>query len=860
MVNILDKLKNFASPRVIYKRVPVPQSGTSGTKIYSGYYDEEYLQKIKHLRGMDLYDEMRRSDSEIAMLLSVVKNPIKSAKWTIEGVDESDEEKEIRDFVYHCLFDDMGNPLTGKRKNFKELLEEILTFVEFGFSAFEVVHKNVKGHSQFGDYIGLRDIGFRSQKTIETWKLRQDGSIESVRQIVQGDLKIDVNIPGDSLLVFTMNKEGDNYEGISMIRPCFGNWFRKNNFLKSLAIGVEKSSTGIPVAKMSKEFMDRSDYEEQFITLGQILEQFASHENQSIVLPAGVELGEIKISFDAEKVQKVIDAEDVKMSKRFLANFMELGLSGSGSFALGSDLSDIFLSGIEYIADMICETMNQCVIETLVKAKYGYRDDYPKLVHRGINDKAGKELAEIITAFVDRNVIKPSERLEDYVHDRYGLPDVDRDIKEEEQVEPPPPPPEPKEKTEDNEEPKLSEEREHPSCILHLTEMALSEIKTVPPKKAQSNAKLGLELREKWKRGGTAVGVARARDLSNGATLSRSTIARMAAFERHRKNYRPEMKEDDGGATAGTIAWLLWGGNEGIDWAKTTLEKLDKKLDEMILADSKIANLRPSIYIDRKAKALETQMRDRMMERSDEMLATVEKILNGKGSNSDKSARVIDTTLPHARDYLAFLRSYVGESGQETMKATLEEVGKPELKLSEDDFDGLPKKARDRIKKELALIAKYQDADLEKMVYFSVNDELDKNTPIPTIIQQIKKQRTRYLEGGLIFTAATNLLSKVVNGVRNDVFQAPDVMDDIESFVFVNHDPKSPICQNLVGRVFTKEEYAASPYLPPLHHNCKSVLQAQTKGKKGNKPVDPKGLTPSGTDDELEKILKSKTI
>lgn len=89
----------------------------------------------------------------------------------------------------------------------------------------------------------------------------------------------------------------------------------------------------------------------------------------------------------------------------------------------------------------------------------------------------------------------------------------------------------------------------------------------IAPETAQNNAKRGLELRQKWGRGGTMVGVARARDLSNGADLSISTIKRMASFNRHRQNYQPDKKESDGGPTAGTIAWLLWGGTAGVDWA-----------------------------------------------------------------------------------------------------------------------------------------------------------------------------------------------------------------------------------------------------------------------------------------------------
>jgi len=107
--------------------------------------------------------------------------------------------------------------------------------------------------------------------------------------------------------------------------------------------------------------------------------------------------------------------------------------------------------------------------------------------------------------------------------------------------------------------------------------MALEDINTVPPKQAQANAARGLELRKKWGRGGTDVGVARARNISNGDSLSEDTIKRMASFNRHRQNYRPDEKENDGGATAGTIAWLLWGGTEGVDWAIRKSKEFDNE-------------------------------------------------------------------------------------------------------------------------------------------------------------------------------------------------------------------------------------------------------------------------------------------
>jgi len=88
----------------------------------------------------------------------------------------------------------------------------------------------------------------------------------------------------------------------------------------------------------------------------------------------------------------------------------------------------------------------------------------------------------------------------------------------------------------------------------------------VPPQEVRNNAKRGLELRAKYNRGGTEVGVARARDLSNGKALSLETLNRMNSyFARHEVDKQGEGWGKD---SAGYIAWLLWGGDAGRAWAK----------------------------------------------------------------------------------------------------------------------------------------------------------------------------------------------------------------------------------------------------------------------------------------------------
>jgi hypothetical protein len=89
-------------------------------------------------------------------------------------------------------------------------------------------------------------------------------------------------------------------------------------------------------------------------------------------------------------------------------------------------------------------------------------------------------------------------------------------------------------------------------------------------------AQQGLDYRREYGRGGTEVGIARARDIVNGRNLSPDTVKRMKAFfDRHEQNRNSADKEPDGGPTNGWIAWLLWGGDAGRVWAEAQVRRME---------------------------------------------------------------------------------------------------------------------------------------------------------------------------------------------------------------------------------------------------------------------------------------------
>ena len=110
----------------------------------------------------------------------------------------------------------------------------------------------------------------------------------------------------------------------------------------------------------------------------------------------------------------------------------------------------------------------------------------------------------------------------------------------------------------------------------------------VPSEAMREEARRGLEWRAEFGRGGTAVGVARARDIANGRTLSPSTIRRMRSyFARHEIDKEGEgfSPGEDGYPSAGRIAWALWGGDPGKAWVEDQIRALEDRQEDDEMED-----------------------------------------------------------------------------------------------------------------------------------------------------------------------------------------------------------------------------------------------------------------------------------
>lgn len=102
-----------------------------------------------------------------------------------------------------------------------------------------------------------------------------------------------------------------------------------------------------------------------------------------------------------------------------------------------------------------------------------------------------------------------------------------------------------------------------------MVKMKDKTVDLTPPPEVASTAEKGLELRRKYKRGGTNVGVARARDLKGRKSLSPQTIKRMVNFfDRQEVHKQDENFGNEDDPSPEYVGWLLWGGDAGREWAE----------------------------------------------------------------------------------------------------------------------------------------------------------------------------------------------------------------------------------------------------------------------------------------------------
>jgi hypothetical protein len=409
------------------------QIGKTGLRYtQSTLLDDEQAAEIRWPRSLTTFDKMK-SDPIVSGSLFLIKQYIRKVEWDIKpygDLEATDEDKRKADIVRYSLFKNL-------ERSFDEVIADILSFIDYGFSFHEPTYKIYKGN------IVWKDFPARSQKTITGWKFDDRGYLKSVEQTyinsasVTGSVKSKVEIPYNRLLHFRTDAERNNPLGRSILKNAYQSWYMKRKAEYLEGVGLERDLGGLPLLKLPAEYFAADPTEdpekyEIFMNFVKVVENARNNEQAGIIIPSDVdESGKPLFDFQLLSsnapsridASKVIERYDYRVAQSMLSDFLLMGSTSTGSYALSNDKVGTFLQSLEAYLEIISEQFNRKAIKQLYERNGWDSENTCELVHEKIGKDSLKDLGE----FLDRasNYITTDATLENAIRKRADLPERD---------------------------------------------------------------------------------------------------------------------------------------------------------------------------------------------------------------------------------------------------------------------------------------------------------------------------------------------------------------------------------------------------------------------------------------------------
>lgn len=394
-------------------------SGSVGNN-FGHEYSTEFSLKLQGQEGSINFGKMSRSDAQVGSLLRSYKDPIKACNWDFEEIEDAtpDEERAV-EILKNWIFEDADTP-------FPAVLSQILTMLEYGFSLFERTWQN---YNYDGGLFFVPVISQRLQESIYEIN-NKEKNVKQTR--IQGDL---VEIPFEDCVFFTLDQQGEDKRGMSLLRNGYKTWEDKVQYITILGIGAQRSATGIPSMKVpAGTKVDSQEYADIIL----FLENICQHENAYMVYEEHYEFSIHDMHFNSEQLLKVIQYLDSQLSLSVLVQFALLGQQGKGgSFGLGKDQSETFFNGLQCLVSFIESVYHKEVIKPFLQFNFGDKIDVRRIRLRGkdLDKKAGDRLAALLKTLKDSGFIKPEITDEQTLRKKLQLPELSEEqIKEREEM------------------------------------------------------------------------------------------------------------------------------------------------------------------------------------------------------------------------------------------------------------------------------------------------------------------------------------------------------------------------------------------------------------------------------------------
>lgn len=431
-------------PPVNGASVTVVAKGITGTTNYGGDIFAESNAKLLHqqaygqagTRNWGEWEELRRTDAAVAAALDFVCGPIRDARVDVEPTDDSPRAQAIADLV-------RWNLTEALEPTFPELLTQATKgFLSTGFALFEPTFAKRK-HELFpgGEGYAIDKVAQRLPSTLayNAWLEHPDGSdLRAVRQQgPRGSQWVTVEIPAEQLLLFSWQREGNNYAGFSAFRAAWYPAQIRKELLRLVGVTYQREGAGVPVMEATDRAAELTPKQRE--DMETLLANLVYHENASLVPPAGWSL-KWTFSGGANKGH-VLDAYHrlgLVILEQVQAQQLALGTGDTGSRSVGEvhDASArAFISSvialIEGVLNGVGSRPYTGLVRRLVDANFGPQDNYPRLrLTLKQAQLSPKDLLDAVTKGVAAKALTVTADDENALREKLGLSPIDAEARE----------------------------------------------------------------------------------------------------------------------------------------------------------------------------------------------------------------------------------------------------------------------------------------------------------------------------------------------------------------------------------------------------------------------------------------------
>lgn len=410
---IMEEIAFFAEQEGKQKQAAAPDFGEIGSRA-------EDLE-VNHTTGlmedtsditMDTYRKMRH-DPQVKACILVLKLPILQTGWELAAsTDEGQEMAKWCELMLTEYLDDSMEYYT----------REMLTALDFGKSVTEKIWqlKNVPTDPDNPDSSKTEDrIIPLKLKTYDprNIKIKLDPKTFKLLGAVQTQGTKQIEIPADKLLIFSHEKEFNNYNGESALRAAYKPWVIKEFLQKFWNIALERY--GSPFSTM--ELPQNGSLKKAMALMDMI------KTKSGIALPEGYKMTLHNLANTGVSFKEAIEYQDVQIARAMLIPDLVFANSGGGAYALSKTHEGFFEMRLNGISQEMGDIYSKYLIRPMIQYNYGEVREYPAFRFNKVGKDDLQILGNIITQLITGKVIAPTEG---WIRERMGLPNADDESQE----------------------------------------------------------------------------------------------------------------------------------------------------------------------------------------------------------------------------------------------------------------------------------------------------------------------------------------------------------------------------------------------------------------------------------------------